>query len=67
MFSDEKRLKQILMNLMSNAFKFIREGYISLNVKLNELNPSLIHFEVEDTGIGIPQKNIPLITEEGKK
>ena len=53
---DEIRLRQILLNLTSNAIKFTNQGIITLNVSLisyNE-NTAKILFIVEDTGIGIP-------------
>ncbi len=48
--ADEKRLRQILMNLLSNAFKFTNKGGISLKVGYHDRK---IRFQVEDTGIGI--------------
>ena len=50
--TDAQRLKQILNNLLSNAFKFTTEGEIKLNI-----NPESdwIAISVIDTGIGIPQ------------
>ncbi len=61
---DPGRLRQILINLIGNAFKFTKKGNISLLVTLhnpgeNEQvnNPEdkvLVHFAVKDTGIGIP-------------
>ena len=53
-FTDEVRLKQILDNLLSNAFKFTKEGHIKLSVYKE--NNSYV-FEVEDTGIGISEEN----------
>jgi len=50
--TDESRLRQILLNLISNAFKFTDEGTISFGYKT--LNSSTIEFFVKDTGIGIP-------------
>ncbi|MGD1841918.1 MAG: response regulator [Thermonemataceae bacterium] len=53
---DKIRLNQILLNLVSNAFKFTNEGAIHIRVKekkQTEKTVSLI-FEVADTGIGIP-------------
>jgi signal transduction histidine kinase len=48
------RLRQIILNLMSNAIKFTSEGKISVTWLLNENNESTaIEFLVTDTGIGI--------------
>ena len=49
---DVIRLKQILFNLLSNAFKFTKSGQITLEVLATD-NPDLIQFKVTDTGIGI--------------
>ena len=57
--SDEVRLKQILVNLISNATKFTNQGgsvAISVGMEQNESNKSMLHFQVEDTGIGIEKK-----------
>ncbi len=53
---DPTRMRQVLVNLISNAMKFTTEGGISVRVKLKLLDEKevLIRFEVEDTGIGIP-------------
>ena len=53
--ADEKRLRQILFNLLSNALKHTLDGHITFRVrKQNEM----IRFEVEDSGIGIPEDKI---------
>ncbi|MBF9017037.1 MULTISPECIES: response regulator [unclassified Oceanispirochaeta] len=54
-WSDSYRLRQILLNLMSNAVKFTSKGGIELKSVLEEEkgNDLLIRFEVHDTGIGI--------------
>ena len=49
-YSDMRRLKQILINLLSNAIKFTEKGFIKLSVTTN--SDKLI-FSVEDTGPGI--------------
>jgi len=51
--SDPVRLRQILTNLLGNAFKFTAEGRISVAVELRD-GPSELLFSVSDTGIGIP-------------
>jgi CheY-like chemotaxis protein/nitrogen-specific signal transduction histidine kinase len=55
--SDEIKLSQVISNLLSNALKFTLEGNVQLIVKLknNTTNKVTIHFEVRDTGIGIPK------------
>jgi signal transduction histidine kinase/ActR/RegA family two-component response regulator len=59
-FGDEFRLKQILMNLISNSLKFTETGHVILNVKRQSLkeNTQTIYFEVIDTGIGIEDKSL---------
>ena len=54
---DHGRLRQILVNLLTNAIKFTDKGDISLSVssKVVERNQRQMFFEVRDTGIGIPQ------------
>ncbi|GAK52732.1 sensor protein [Candidatus Moduliflexus flocculans] len=64
--ADKHRLEQILLNLLGNALKFTDHGAVSLRV--SELRQSSERheaetvrtycFQVEDTGIGIPQKNL---------
>jgi PAS domain S-box-containing protein len=49
--TDMPRLKQVLKNLLANAFKFTREGSVSLRIEPAE--PGRIAFAVADTGIGI--------------
>ncbi|WP_049731028.1 HAMP domain-containing protein [Rhizobium ecuadorense] len=72
--TDSKRLQQILKNLLSNAFKFTAEGGVTLRVALAANGwspdhpslrhaPSVIAFEVVDTGIGIPPEKQRIIFE----
>ena len=55
---DEYKIKQILLNLLSNALKFTEEGYIRLELKFERLENELIdlYLGVEDTGVGITKK-----------
>lgn len=59
--ADFERIKQILINLIENAFKFTESGTITLGCKLKDNNTLL--FSVEDTGIGIPKDKINLVFE----
>src|SRR4029078_13081491 len=72
--TDDKRLQQILMNLLSNAFKFTKEGKVVLSIgpapknevfHLESLNRSgeVVGFSVRDTGIGIPTEKQRIIFE----
>ncbi len=57
--ADGHRVKQILVNLLSNAIKFTLEGgSVTLRIWLNDDTAVL---QVEDTGIGIPDHQVPLL------
>ena len=60
--SDPARIKQIILNLLSNAAKFTESGHIKVIAKLMEGN--LVSIAVEDTGSGIPAGSLELIFEE---
>lgn len=53
---DGMRLRQILLNLASNAIKFTSEGNVlfKISLVLSQQDEAIVKFEVEDTGIGIP-------------
>lgn len=53
--ADQGRLRQILLNLVGNAFKFTDEGHIKIMVKAAG-DQSSVRFEVIDTGIGIAEE-----------
>jgi len=50
-FADENRLRQIILNLLSNAMKYTMEGDVKFNIY--PIDGGLIRFEVVDTGVGI--------------
>ncbi len=65
LIADEKRLRQVLINLLSNAVKFTPQGgQVTLRVKEQPieaeklLKSNFLIFEIEDTGIGIAEKNL---------
>lgn len=55
--ADPTRLRQILLNLLANAFKFTKSGYVSLRIStmvpIKNQSRNRIRFDVVDTGIGI--------------
>lgn len=55
MESDKRRVKQVVMNLVSNAVKFTEEGEIATKVVVRE---GMVEISVRDTGIGIHQEDI---------
>ncbi|MBD3420515.1 MAG: response regulator [Chitinivibrionales bacterium] len=57
LIGDPARIRQILINLVSNALKFTRSGYVALRATCHRdaHKRLIIDFEVEDSGIGIPE------------
>jgi HAMP domain-containing protein/CheY-like chemotaxis protein/signal transduction histidine kinase len=73
-FTDSKRLQQVLKNLLSNAFKFTAQGSVGFRIydatgsqqfehPVLQASPSIVAFEVSDTGIGIPQEKQKMVFE----
>lgn len=60
---DPERLKQILINLISNGIKFTEKGFVNINIKpmQGKDDRTWIQFTVEDSGIGIPPDKMMLI------
>ena len=57
---DTTRIKQALMNIISNSIKFTKSGGVKLDASLESINDTdcKIHFTITDTGIGIPEDKI---------
>ncbi|OXC72719.1 Signal transduction histidine kinase [Caballeronia sordidicola] len=56
---DEKRLRQVLLNLLANAVKFTDQGEVALVVQM--LSEGRLRFEVRDTGVGVSPDRIEAI------
>jgi len=64
--SDPIKLRQILLNLLSNAAKFTQEGGVTLRssvVSMTDPGRPRVRFEVEDTGVGISEAELKLVFE----
>ena len=62
--TDKTKLSQVLKNLLSNAFKFTKEGSVAMNI--SQVDENLV-IEVKDTGIGIPADNLESIFDAFKQ
>jgi signal transduction histidine kinase/DNA-binding response OmpR family regulator len=58
--ADEKRLRQVLINLLGNAIKFTDQGSVTFKVEVLEANTSIprLKFQIEDTGVGIAEDQV---------
>ena len=59
--ADVDRIQQILINLLSNAFKFTEKGQVMVRAKQDVNFPNFVLFEVQDTGSGIPAEDLGTI------
>ena len=65
-FGDERRMKQVLINLVRNALKFTDVGSIKVKASYNMIEQQLV-LHVEDSGAGIAKEDLPkLFTRFGK-
>ncbi len=62
---DSLRIRQVLVNIISNAVKFTEKGSVNINVREEEINTgrTTLRFSVTDTGIGIPEEKQSTIFE----
>ena len=58
--ADNKRLRQVIINLISNAIKFTQQGSVTIDLKYRN---QVAYISVKDTGVGIKQEDIASITE----
>ena len=65
---DEMRVKQVITNMLTNAVKYTKEGGIWLRVSGSRENDTAhLHVEVEDTGIGIREEDLPTLFDVYKR
>ena len=63
---DPTRMGQVITNLVSNAIKFTRKGYVLLKIRVDSQTDTLVTLtiQIEDTGIGIAQEKQKIIFEQ---
>ncbi len=67
-YGDDKRIKQVLMNLLTNAVKYTNSGQVTLKITGDiKEDIAVLHCQVKDTGIGIKQEDIGKLYEEFKR
>ncbi len=69
LYGDPVKIRQIISNLVNNAIKFTESGYVSIEVRSELPEPTdgeqmvVLHITVSDTGIGIPEEDLPNLFE----
>ena len=63
LIGDEVRLKQVLINVLNNAIKYTKQGYVMLSVQCEKTvgGVASVIYSVTDTGIGIKKESIPYL------
>jgi two-component system aerobic respiration control sensor histidine kinase ArcB len=66
---DVIKLRRIIINLLGNAIKFTKQGYIKINIQLLQQSNNIaqLGIKIEDTGIGIPENKLNIIFERFTK
>lgn len=69
LFGDEVRIKQILINLLTNAVKYTGEGMVKLYVESEQSgdNEVMLTFAITDTGMGIKKEALPYLFDAFKR
>ncbi|MCR4956875.1 MAG: response regulator [Lachnospiraceae bacterium] len=64
LYGDDVRIRQVLTNILTNAAKYTNEGSVWFRVEGHRQGEKqILHFEVEDTGIGIKEEDLPKLFE----
>ncbi|MCR5486258.1 MAG: DegV family EDD domain-containing protein [Lachnospiraceae bacterium] len=63
LMGDEVRLKQVMINLLTNAVKYTKEGSVTFSIQCRKLSASrvVVTYTIRDTGMGIRKENIPYL------
>ena len=66
LFGDEVRLRQVMLNLLSNALKYTKKGYFSLDITCEKTDVAAVTLtiKIKDTGIGIKSEDMELLFNE---
>ena len=69
LYGDEVRVRQIIMNLLTNAIKYTKDGEVTLRFDYEELQDDIVNLKVsvKDTGIGISEENQKMLFESFKR
>lgn len=65
LYGDDVRIRQVLTNILTNAVKYTPEGTVWLRIHSHKTDDNVtLSFEVEDTGIGIKEEDLPKLSAE---
>ncbi len=65
LYGDDVRIRQVLTNILTNAVKYTHEGTVWFRVQgYRKEDTAMLRFEIEDTGIGIKEEDLPKLSAE---
>ncbi len=67
-YGDDKRIRQVLINLLNNGIKYTNQGHVILKVTCDIMeDTAILHYSIKDTGIGIKPDDVGKLYEEFKR